>query len=71
MAVHCFPILNRKVERFHLTKQKEFYQLIPFSDTVDLNKILEHCILFYIFDRPLSAFDSKTPYEVPRSKLKN
>lgn len=31
------PQLNGKVERAHLTDKKEFYQLLTFTDDVDLN----------------------------------
>ncbi len=65
------PQLNGKVERSHLTDQREFYQLMTFTDDVDLNKILEHWEQFYNFDRQHGAFHGKTPYEVLRDKLKN
>jgi len=41
------PQLNGKVERSHLTDQKEFYQLFSFTDDVDLNKKLEDWERFY------------------------
>ncbi len=65
------PQLNGKVERSHRTDKDEFYQLLTYTDDVDLNdklKALEH---FYNFDRQHFAFDGKTPYEVLREKLIN
>lgn len=32
------PQLNRKVERSHRTDNEEFYQLLTYTDDVDLNK---------------------------------
>jgi len=34
------PQLNGKVERSHRTDQEEFYQLLTYTDDVDLNKKL-------------------------------
>lgn len=34
------PRLNGKVERSHLTDKQEFYQLIDYSDDVDLHEKL-------------------------------
>jgi len=65
------PQLNGKVERSHLTDQKEFYQLLSFTDDVDLNKKLEEWERFYNFNRPHGSFNGKTPYEVLKCKLKN
>lgn len=36
------PQLNGKVERSHRTDQEEFYQLLTYTDDVDLNKKLEY-----------------------------
>jgi transposase InsO family protein len=58
------PQLNGKVERSHRTDQEEFYQLLTYTDDVDLNKKLEAWEKFYNFDRPHGAFDGQTPYEV-------
>ena len=35
------PQLNGKVERSHRTDQEEFYQLLTYTNDVDLNKKLE------------------------------
>ena len=64
------PHLNGKVERSHRTDQQEFYQLLSYTDDVDLNKKLEHWEHFYNFNRPQSAHDGKTPYEALKGILK-
>jgi transposase InsO family protein len=64
------PQLNGKVERSHRTDQEEFYQLLTYTDDVDLNKKLDAWEYFYNFNRPHKAFDGKTPYEALKSTLK-
>jgi transposase InsO family protein len=64
------PRLNGKVERSHRTDQTEFYQLLTYTDDVDLNAKLEAWEHFYNYDRPHIAHDGKTPYEVMKSLLK-
>ncbi len=64
------PQLNGKVERSHCTDQEELYQLLTYTDDVDLNKKLESWEHFYNFNRPHGAFDGQTPYEVLRCILK-
>jgi transposase InsO family protein len=61
------PELNGKVERSHRSDQEEFYQLLTYTDDVDLNKKLEEWENFYNYNRPHAAFRGKTPYEVLRS----
>ena len=63
------PQLNGKVERSHRTDQQEFYQLLTYTDDVDLNRKLKAWEQFYNFYRPHGAFAGKTPYEVLRSLL--
>ena len=63
------PNLNGKVERSHRTDDIEFYQLLTYTDDVDLNKKLAHWEKFYNFYRPHSSLKGKTPYEVLREKL--
>lgn len=63
------PQLNGKVERSHLTDQREFYQLLTYTDDVDLNSKLEAWESFYNYDRPHMSHDGKTPYEVMKSLL--
>jgi transposase InsO family protein len=64
------PQLNGKVERSHRSDQEEFYQLLTYTDDVDLNEKLAEWERFYNYDRPHGAFDGKTPYEALRSMLK-
>jgi transposase InsO family protein len=63
------PQLNGKVERSHRTDKEEFYQLLTYTDDVDLNKRLEEWESFYNLNRPHGAFNGKTPYEALRSLL--
>jgi transposase InsO family protein len=63
------PHLNGKVERSHRTDQEEFYQLLTYTDDVDLNKKLGRWERFYNFDRPHGSLEGKTPYETLRSFL--
>ena len=64
------PQLNGKVERSHRTDKDDFYQLLTYTDDVDLNKKLAEWEHFYNYDRPHGAFNGKTPYEALRSLLK-
>jgi transposase InsO family protein len=63
------PQLNGKVERFHLTDQEEFYQLLTYKDDVDLKEKLSQWENFYNLERPHGAHKGKTPYEIMREKL--
>ena len=64
------PQLNGKVERSHRSDKEEFYQLLTYTDDVDLNEKLAEWEHFYNFDRPHGAFNGKTPYEALRCRLK-
>jgi transposase InsO family protein len=64
------PQLNGKVERSHRSDGEEFYQLLTYTDDVDLSKKLAEWERFYNFSRPHGAFDGKTPYEALGSMLK-
>jgi transposase InsO family protein len=64
------PQLNGKVERSHRTDETEFYQLLTYTDDVDLSSKLEAWENFYNYDRPHMSHQGKTPYEVMRSLLK-
>jgi transposase InsO family protein len=64
------PQLNGKVERSHRTDETEFYQLLTYTDDVDLSSKLEAWENFYNYDRPHMSLEGKTPYEVMRSLLK-
>jgi len=63
------PQLNGKVERSHRSDKEEFYQLLTYTDDVDLNAKLAEWEKFYNFGRPHGAFNGKTPYEKLRSML--
>lgn len=63
------PHLNGKVERSHLTDEREFYQLLSYTDDVDLNEKLSEWENFYNLYRPHGGLAGKTPYEVLRDKL--
>jgi transposase InsO family protein len=63
------PQLNDKVERSHRTDQTEFYQLLTYTDDIDLNAKLKAWEDFYNYDRPHLSLDGKTPYEVMKSLL--
>jgi transposase InsO family protein len=65
------PRLNGKVERSHRTDKDEFYQLLSFTDDVDLNQKLAEWEDFYNFCRPHRSLKGKTPYEVLREKLQS
>jgi transposase InsO family protein len=65
------PNLNGKVERSHGTDEREFYQLLTYTDDVDLNKKLTEWEDFYNLDRPHGGLKGKTPYEKLREKLKS
>ena len=63
------PQLNGKVERSHRTDQQEFYQLLSYTDDVDLAQRLAEWENFYNYHRPHGAFAGKTPYEALRERL--
>ena len=63
------PQLNGKVERSHRSDQEEFYQLLTYTDDVDLNRKLAAWEDFYNLNRPHKAHAGKTPYEALRSML--
>lgn len=63
------PNLNGKVERSHLTDQNEFYQLLEYTDDIDIAGKLKEWEDFYNYHRPNYALKGKTPYEVLYEKL--
>lgn len=63
------PNLNGKVERSHLTDKLEFYQLLDYTDDVDLRKKLVVWEEFYNVHRSHGGLGGKTPYEVLREKM--
>ena len=48
---------------------QELYQLLDYTDDVDLKRKLADWEKFYNFARPHGAFNGKTPYEALREKL--
>ena len=65
------PQLNGKVERSHRTDRKEFYQLLEYTNDVDLNRKLKDWETFYNYNRPHGAHEGKTPYEKLKSSILN
>lgn len=65
------PRLNGKVERSHGTDEMEFYQLLTYTDDVDLDQKLSTWENYYNFHRPHGALRGKTPYEVLHEKLRS
>jgi transposase InsO family protein len=65
------PQLNGKVERSHRTDRKEFYQLLEYTNDVDLNRKLKDWGTFYNYHRPHGAHEGKTPYEKLKSSILN
>jgi transposase InsO family protein len=63
------PQLNGKVERSHRTDKDEFYQLLSYTDDIDLNVKLQAWEDYYNFDRPHFSHQGKTPYEVMKVLL--
>ncbi len=49
--------------------QEEFYQLLDYTDDIDLKRKLADWEKFYNFSRPHGAFNGRTPYEALREKL--
>jgi transposase InsO family protein len=63
------PHLNGKVERSHRTDQEEFYQLLDYTDDIDLRSKIASWESFYNLHRPHGAHNGKTPYEALREML--
>jgi transposase InsO family protein len=61
--------LNRKVERPHRTDASECYQLLSFSNDVDLPARQTEWKRFYNLVRPHGAHRGKTPNEIHRERL--
>ncbi len=53
------------------TDKKEFYQILTYTDDVDLNKKLGEWESFYNFSKPHGSFRGKIPYETFKTKLNN
>jgi transposase InsO family protein len=63
------PRLNGKVERSHLTDQREFYQVLDYTGDVNLRKKLAQWEDYYNFLRPHAAHLGKTPYEKLKQRM--
>jgi transposase InsO family protein len=63
------PNLNGGVERSHLTDKLEFYQLLEYTDDVDLAEKLAAWEDFYNVHRPHGGLGGLTPYEVLKEKV--
>ena len=50
-------------------RKQEFYQLLTYTDDVDLQARLSEWEQFYNLSRPHGAFNGKAPYEVLRERL--
>jgi hypothetical protein len=57
------------VERSHLTDKRGFYQLLDYTDDVDLRAKLAVWEKFYNVNCPHAVFGGRTPYEVLREKM--
>lgn len=60
---------NVKVERSHKTDKMEFYQLLDYTDDVDLTAKLAEWEAFYNYGRPHAAMNGKKPYERLKEEL--
>jgi Integrase core domain len=57
------------VERSHGTDEREFYQLLTYTDDVDLSGKLTEWESFYNLHRPHGGLHGKTPFEALQEKL--
>ena len=62
-------IQGKLTERSHRTDQEEFYQLLTYTDDVDLVEKLAAWEDFYNLDRPHGAHAGQSPYEALRDML--
>lgn len=63
------PHLNVEEERSDRTDQTEFYQLLTYTNNVNLNSKLAAWESFYNYARPHFSLEGQTPYEVMKSLL--
>ncbi len=63
------PNLKGKVERSHLTDKQEFYQLLDYTNDVNLREKIKEWEDFYNFNRPHKSHGGLTPYEVFKGKM--
>jgi transposase InsO family protein len=64
------PRLNGKVERSHGTDEVEFYQLLTYTDDVNLNEKLTTWEKYYNLHRPHGGLKGHTPYEILQMRLR-
>lgn len=65
----AMPRLNGKVERSHLTDQREIYQRLGYKGDVNLRKKLAQWEDYYNFLRPHSAYLGNTPYKKLKQRM--
>ena len=63
------PRLNGKIERSHLTAQREFYQMLDYEGDVNLREKLAQWESYYNFLRPHTAHAGRTPYEMLKIRM--
>lgn len=63
------PSSAAKLANLRRTDQEEYYQLLTYTDDVDLKRKLEAWEQVYDLNRPHGVFEGKTPYEVLRSLI--
>ena len=61
--------LNGKVEISHRTDKQEFFQLLDYTNDVNLKEKIKEWEDFYNFSRPHKSHGGLTPYEVFRAKM--
>ncbi len=59
---------NGKVERSHKTDKQEFWQLIDYTDDIDIKAKLKEWEIYYNCHRPHRALAGKTQFEIPKEK---
>ena len=69
VVVRSRRVFAHLAERSHRTDKREFYQLLTYTDDVDLHAKLTEWQNFYNYQRPHGAFQGKIPYEALREKL--
>lgn len=63
------PHLNGKVERLHQIDSDEFYQLLDYTDDLDLGEKLAAWEEFYKVHRPHGGLGGRTPCEVLAERM--
>ena len=63
------PRLNGNVERSHRNEKQEFYQLLEYTDGINLKEKIKEWESFYNFNRPHKGHGGLTPQEMFRAKM--